>query len=88
MLRSSARGGPSWSHPDGAAVSGIRSNPKIHLALSVAVNKRGAEFTAIGKGCFFRQLVITDHFGGGNDTTGCTLVILRHNRVLLFIQLE
>ena len=24
----------------------------------------------------------------GNDTTGCTLVILRHNRVLLFIQLE
>ena len=27
-------------------------------------------------------------FYGGNDTTGCTLVILRHNRVLLFIQLE
>ena len=24
----------------------------------------------------------------GNDTTECTLVILRHNRVLLFIQLE
>ena len=24
----------------------------------------------------------------GNDTTGCTQVILRHNRVLLFIQLE
>ena len=24
----------------------------------------------------------------GNDTTGCTLVILRHNKVLLFIQLE
>ena len=24
----------------------------------------------------------------GNDKTGCTLVILRHNRVLLFIQLE
>ena len=24
----------------------------------------------------------------GNDTTGCTLVILRHNRVLLFTQLE
>ena len=23
-----------------------------------------------------------------NDTTGCTQVILRHNRVLLFIQLE
>ena len=23
-----------------------------------------------------------------NDTTGCTQVILQHNRVLLFIQLE
>ena len=27
-------------------------------------------------------------FFGGNDTTGCTQVILRHNRVFLFIQLE
>ena len=25
---------------------------------------------------------------GGNDTTGCILVILRHKRILLFIQLE
>ena len=35
-----------------------------------------------------KKTVVEDKNKRGNDTPGCTLVILRHNRVLLFIQLE
>ena len=35
-----------------------------------------------------RSPLVGHFYFWGNDTTWCTLVILRHNRVLLFIQLE
>ena len=48
-----------------------------------------ARFTAVyAYMCNFSGMYVELVYIRGNDTTGCTQVILRHNRVLLFVQLK